>query len=681
MKHEVRWNCLTGLVLGWMLSAAAVGCLVTGFGMETDSFLRLMLVCIVAAAWGSTCFAFRWGDVLTACVIALAAGYFWHAEVFWEQLAALLRCVSQRYHMAYGWGVISLGGYGGEGPADLALGVIGCLAALSVSWVVVRKKSVLYALPTTILPLAACLVVTDTVPSALWLYLLMVGVVLLLLTDYSRRKGTRQSAWLTAYLALPVAAALGLLFLLAPRKNYVNHAARYEEQLIAWAEQFMDIAEEGAEELAGSLSGQPQAEVDLSTVGPRGQWNYTVMEVTASVDGTVYLRGQDYDTYSGTGWTASGGRSETFGGGSTAGTMTIRTRAAEEIQYLPYYPAEAVTLTGGRADSGNMREYTFSLAGEAACGIGEETDWLALPEGTESWASRLASRILRDKDLSISDAQAIADYVRSSASYDLNTPRMPEDETDFARWFLEESDTGYCVHFATSTVVLLRAAGIPARYVTGYAATCRAGQTVEVPEKAAHAWAEYYDAARNAWVVLESTPADLTNEVPETTEETAAAVTEGQPQTAPQTEQPRDTTVSSETQALPEVEEEPARKQEMPGWLKTALGSVFWSVLVLCVLMGQSLLRRTWKRNRWNRGAPNERALERWHQACILARLLGTKPPKELEALAQKARFSQHTLTDRELAAFGIWQQQASAQLRKKGLLRRLYYGIVFAVW
>ena len=52
-----------------------------------------------------------------------------------------------------------------------------------------------------------------------------------------------------------------------------------------------------------------------------------------------------------------------------------------------------------------------------------------------------------------------------------------------------------------------------------------------------------------------------------------------------------------------------------------------------------------------------------------------------LEALAQKARFSQHTLTDRELAAFGIWQQQASAQLRKKGLLRRLYYGIVFAVW
>lgn len=674
MKHEVRWNCLTGAVLAWMLSAAAVGCMVTGFGMEVTNFTRLVLFCGFAAVCGSVCLALRWGDILIAGAIALAAGYLWHEGTFWAHLAALLRCVTRRYDMAYGWGTISLGGYSGTGPTDLALGAIGLLAALSVGWVAVRRKSVLYAMPTTVLPLAACLVVTDTVPSSLWLYLLMLGMVILLLTDYGRRKGRRQAAWLTAYVALPTALALGLLFLLAPQKNYVNRAGRYEEKIIAWAEQFMDL-ETGVEEVTGTLAGQTQAEVDLSSVGPRGQWNYTVMEVICSESGSLYLRGQDYDTYSGTGWTASAERSEVFGGGNGTGTLTVKTRGTAEVQYLPYYPAGSVTLTGGRVDNGgNMREYTFSLAGEGASVIGDETPWLTLPAGTESWAGRLAARILEDKDPNMSDAQAIADYVRSSASYDLNTSRMPEGETDFARWFLESSDTGYCVHFATATAVLLRAAGIPARYVTGYAVTAKTGVAVEVPEKAAHAWAEYYDRAAAVWRVLESTPADLTNEVPEETE-AAVIATETRTGTEPQTEQPRETEPSEQETAG--TEEAPARKRSFPAWLK----GVLWCLLGICALLGQSLVRRAFAKNRWNRGAPNRRALERWRQVCFLARLLDAKPPKELEMLAQKARFSQHTLTDRELSAFSLWHRQALAQLRKKGPGRRLYYGIVFALW
>ena len=54
-------------------------------------------------------------------------------------------------------------------------------------------------------------------------------------------------------------------------------------------------------------------------------------------------------------------------------------------------------------------------------------------------------------------ARAIAKYVSKSKTYSLDTPRAPEGE-DFALWFLRESDTGYCVHFTTATVLLLRAA-------------------------------------------------------------------------------------------------------------------------------------------------------------------------------------------------------------------------------
>ena len=81
---------------------------------------------------------------------------------------------------------------------------------------------------------------------------------------------------------------------------------------------------------------------------------------------------------------------------------------------------------------------------------------------------------------------------------------MPSSETDFVRWFLEESDTGYCAHFASATAVLLQAAGIPARYVTGYMVDTQAGVSTTVYMDEAHAWVEFYDPSVG-WRVLEST--------------------------------------------------------------------------------------------------------------------------------------------------------------------------------
>ena len=96
--------------------------------------------------------------------------------------------------------------------------------------------------------------------------------------------------------------------------------------------------------------------------------------------------------------------------------------------------------------------------------------------------------------------QSIMDYVQNSARYSLNTGRMDDSYTDFAQWFLAESDTGYCVHFATAATVLLRAAGIPARYVTGYMVNCEAGVPVIVESDRAHAWVEYFDDELNTWL-------------------------------------------------------------------------------------------------------------------------------------------------------------------------------------
>jgi len=72
--------------------------------------------------------------------------------------------------------------------------------------------------------------------------------------------------------------------------------------------------------------------------------------------------------------------------------------------------------------------------------------------------------------------------------------------------FLTETRAGHCEHFASATALLLRAAGIPARYAVGYAVqeSARSGDSFIVRERHAHAWALAYINGR--WTDFDTTP-------------------------------------------------------------------------------------------------------------------------------------------------------------------------------
>ncbi len=76
-------------------------------------------------------------------------------------------------------------------------------------------------------------------------------------------------------------------------------------------------------------------------------------------------------------------------------------------------------------------------------------------------------------------------------------------------FFLTTRSPAHCEFFATGTAVLLRLAGVPSRYVTGYVATERndVGGYWMARNKDAHAWVEAYDDRKQQWVTVESTPA------------------------------------------------------------------------------------------------------------------------------------------------------------------------------
>ncbi len=90
-------------------------------------------------------------------------------------------------------------------------------------------------------------------------------------------------------------------------------------------------------------------------------------------------------------------------------------------------------------------------------------------------------------------------------SYTLDLQDRGEAATVLAN-FLTNTQRGHCELFATATTLLLRQAGIPSRYVTGFSVTqyswleqCYLGR-----ERDAHSWSEYY--LNGAWHTLDTTP-------------------------------------------------------------------------------------------------------------------------------------------------------------------------------
>jgi transglutaminase-like putative cysteine protease len=88
--------------------------------------------------------------------------------------------------------------------------------------------------------------------------------------------------------------------------------------------------------------------------------------------------------------------------------------------------------------------------------------------------------------------------------YTLQPPRLEGDNR--ADQFLFDTRKGFCEHFASSFVVLMRAAGVPARVVAGYQGgeVNPVNRTVIVHQFDAHAWAEVW-LAGEGWVRVDPT--------------------------------------------------------------------------------------------------------------------------------------------------------------------------------
>ena len=99
----------------------------------------------------------------------------------------------------------------------------------------------------------------------------------------------------------------------------------------------------------------------------------------------------------------------------------------------------------------------------------------------------------------------VTQYVSTLHPYSKESDYPPKD-VDFVAWFIADAETGICVHYAVTTVVLLRLLGVPARYVRGYADSMSHVNTENyVYASSAHAWFEIF-VPGYGWIMGDSTP-------------------------------------------------------------------------------------------------------------------------------------------------------------------------------
>lgn len=153
-------------------------------------------------------------------------------------------------------------------------------------------------------------------------------------------------------------------------------------------------------------------------------------------------------------------------------------------------------------------DYTMDQTLSAA----QRTRELSLPDGFNPRTLAFAQEMRRKyAEPAVLLRHVLAHFHREEFIYTLKPPRLGRHSVDE---FMFDTRRGFCEHYASSFVVLMRAAGVPARVVVGY----QGGEVnpfekyLLVHEFDAHAWAEVWLQGQG-WVRVDPTAAVAPNRI------------------------------------------------------------------------------------------------------------------------------------------------------------------------
>ena len=290
--------------------------------------------------------------------------------------------------------------------------------------------------------------------------------------------------------------------------------------------------------------------VDLGTIGSVKQDPQIVMRVELPDQPNVennhlYLRGLAYDQYNGRSWSHGGTRRRSLNLVAD-GTFLTRPTGSRlpDSQYTPirqdilleildtpvlfavpfaelvsgeFLTVQADTMGGLHLPFPPSSRIRYSITSQSPRLIADEriasvlvypdsirSHYLQVPPGSEQVADlayRVSQQATTPFERTLAIQQHLLENYRYSLEADTTTLSHPLEEFLFTR------KTGYCEHYATAMVVMLRTVGIPARLVTGFLATewNEYGAYFTVRQRDAHAWVEVYF-PHSGWITMDPTP-------------------------------------------------------------------------------------------------------------------------------------------------------------------------------
>ncbi|MGN0204142.1 MAG: transglutaminase domain-containing protein [Coprococcus sp.] len=143
--------------------------------------------------------------------------------------------------------------------------------------------------------------------------------------------------------------------------------------------------------------------------------------------------------------------------------------------------------------------------------------YLEIPDGMGALTERYRQLYESYGDVGVSQwIEMIQDDLAESCIYEKYDLENPPEGSNLIDDFYGRQKRGYCIHFASAGVMLLRMAGIPARYVTGYVVwpddfiyNDETGlYHADITGYRGHAWVEIYDSDSGVWLPVDMTPAD-----------------------------------------------------------------------------------------------------------------------------------------------------------------------------
>lgn len=543
------------------------------------------------------------------------------------------------------------------------------------------------------LPIFFCCIAVNGIPSAMYI----VGTLLFWVLVFVSGGGytPESAAWRSVLVsALPCALLLAAILLIKPPADYsftdedvartrrINKLAALLQGEVVESETGMGDAHgtiiETPEPAEPYTSWKSDGGMSLDNAYTQTAEDTVFLRAKSDSEGYIYLRGSSFGEYTGSGWSAAvepeQSSSLDFAAHAAAASggaeheLELRYVTTADAKFMPYYslsgsPSDIKALYGGGQRQNTI--YTTLNTQSASLPddiVQQEADYRAfaydyytrLPDSTRSAMLDIALQ----NGISAEDGDiisSVADFVRSSAEYDLNVEPFPGD--DSAVYFLTQSDRGYCVHFASAAAAMYRALGVPARVTEGFLFYAEAGSWTEVTGANAHAWVEVYRDALG-WIPVEVTPSSEDSEgVPggempkeSLAPEESAPLDEPESQT---TEVPTPTPAvdNGRPSGIISGEPVPIQTQEREAkinWIIIAPMLVVILVLLTILLRRRIILTRSMAKRR---GKDNNRAvIELWH-VCEKLQKYGIQAPEAVKSCAEKAAFSPHTVSREDVKA------------------------------